>query len=244
VSACVFVGPTLWRDAVPREIARFGPAALGSVFRAVEAGHRRIGIVDGLFGNAPAVWHKEILFALSKGIEVLGAASMGALRAAELAAYGMSGVGAIYRMYRRGSWSDDDEVAVLHAPRELSYQPLSESMADIRSTLRRMRAHRAIDAVVEAELVRRMKSIHFSARTEAELDRQWIDVLGAEQGGAAAASFRQLRVEAKRRDGLALIARMAARGPVQPTPRPDVFAPTRHWQRQFVARLADIPPLR
>ena len=44
-----------------------------------EAGYRRIGIIDGHFGNVPSVWHKEILFALSKGVEVSGAASMGAL---------------------------------------------------------------------------------------------------------------------------------------------------------------------
>ena len=243
MNACVFVGPTLWCDPVPDGIVRFAPAALGSVFRAVEAGFERIGIVDGLFGNAPAVWHKEILFALSKGVEVLGAASMGALRAAELSACGMSGVGAIYRMYRRASWTDDDEVAVLHAPRELAYQPLSESMADIRFTLRRLRARRTIDAALEAELVRRMKALHFAARTVAELERQWIEVLGSAHGRAAFASFGALRVEAKRRDALALLARMAARGPVHRVPRPEVFAATRHWKRQFVTRLSDIPPL-
>jgi hypothetical protein len=244
VTACIFVGPTLWRDPVPGHVARFEPAALGSVYRAVEAGYDRIGIVDGLFGNAPAVWHKEILFALSNGIQVLGAASMGALRAAELASYGMAGIGTIYRMYRRGSWSDDDEVAVLHAPRELSYQPLSEPMADIRITLRRMTARRVIEVVVERELVARMKATHFSARTGAELDRQWIDLLGADRGRAAACAFCELRVEAKRRDGLLLAARLSADPTMPPVPRPDVFAATRHWRRQFVARLADIPPLR
>ena len=84
---------------MPDGISRYGPVALGSVYRAVEAGYRRIGIVDGLFGNFPAVWHKEILFAIASGVEVSGAASMGALRAAELSRFGMIGSGRIYRMF-------------------------------------------------------------------------------------------------------------------------------------------------
>ena len=41
-------------------------------------------IIDGVFQSEPAVRHKEILWALSLGVPVVGAASMGALRAAEL----------------------------------------------------------------------------------------------------------------------------------------------------------------
>ena len=52
-----------------------------------------IGIVDGFFHQQPSVWHREILYALSQGVPVFGGASMGALRAAELADYGMTGVG-------------------------------------------------------------------------------------------------------------------------------------------------------
>ena len=48
------------------------------------------------------MWHKEILFALSEGIDVYGAASMGALRAAELDAFGMRGIGDVYSAYAEG----------------------------------------------------------------------------------------------------------------------------------------------
>src|SRR5882757_8592926 len=78
--SCVFVGPTRVKRADYPAIDFFPPAALGSVFRAMERGYRRIGIIDGFFGNTPSVWHKEILFAISKGFEVSGAASTGALR--------------------------------------------------------------------------------------------------------------------------------------------------------------------
>jgi hypothetical protein len=95
--------------------------------------------VDGVFERQPAVWHKEILFALSEGIHVYGAASMGALRAAELCQFGMVGIGRIFRLFRMGLWTDDDELAVLHATAELGYCPLSDAMANIRFTFRRLR---------------------------------------------------------------------------------------------------------
>ena len=91
------------------------------------------------FGNVPSVWHKEILFALKSGVAVCGSSSMGALRAAELHAFGMVGFGWVYRAFRRGVLQDDDEVCVLHAVPELNFEALSEAMVNIRCSLRRMR---------------------------------------------------------------------------------------------------------
>ena len=74
------------------------------------------------------VWHKELLWAMSQGVHVLGAGSIGALRAAEPEAFGMVGEGRIFEAYRSGvlepyyrPFEDDDEVAVVHAPAELGY---------------------------------------------------------------------------------------------------------------------------
>ena len=58
-----------------------------------ESAPRAIGIIDGVFLDVASVWHREILWALSQGVHVFGAASMGALRAAELDGFGMRGVG-------------------------------------------------------------------------------------------------------------------------------------------------------
>ncbi|RUX88390.1 hypothetical protein EN930_18015 [Mesorhizobium sp. M7A.F.Ca.CA.004.11.2.1] len=69
------------------------PARCGDVMRAVLEGRKVIGLIDGLFESGPAVWHKEILFALDAGCRLLGAASMGALRAAECWQFGMIGIG-------------------------------------------------------------------------------------------------------------------------------------------------------
>src|SRR5436305_3085254 len=113
--AVVFAGPTL-----PPRLRRDGetlwewrpPVRQGDVYRAALTGPAAIGIIDGYFEVVPTVWHKEILWAMAQGIHLFGAASIGALRAAELDSFGMRGVGRIYEAYRDGILEDDDEVAV------------------------------------------------------------------------------------------------------------------------------------
>jgi hypothetical protein len=101
VTTCVFVGPT-----VPIPDARavldavyLPPVQQGDVYRAVVHHRpRAVGIIDGYFQQVPSVWHKEILWAMAQGVHVFGSASMGALRAAELAPFGMRGVGEILKI--------------------------------------------------------------------------------------------------------------------------------------------------
>ncbi len=96
----VFLGPSLPLDVARTELDAVyrGPVAQGDVYRAVTAVEplESIGIIDGQFDHVPAVWHKEILWAMDWGVHVYGSASMGALRAAELHAFGMEGVGEIF----------------------------------------------------------------------------------------------------------------------------------------------------
>jgi hypothetical protein len=136
MTTLVYVGPSLPAAEVARLLpaARvMPPAAVGDVLKATRMrGVRRIAIIDGYFERMAAVWHKEILVALERGIAVYGAASMGALRAAELAPFGMIGVGSIYRDYARGALVADDEVAVAHLPAELGYKPVSDALVNIR----------------------------------------------------------------------------------------------------------------
>src|SRR4051794_1463402 len=108
-STHVFLGPSLsWNEArnVLPNATFLPPAKAGDVYLAVKDGAMVIGIIDGFFEQVPAVWHKEVLYALSKGVHVFGAASMGALRAAELHPFGMIGVGRIFEAYRDGVLED------------------------------------------------------------------------------------------------------------------------------------------
>ena len=72
-----------------------------SVYLAAKSKYNVIGLVDAIFGNVPTVWHKEILYAIGRGCVVYGSSSAGALRAAELHAYGMYGIGLCYRLFRQ-----------------------------------------------------------------------------------------------------------------------------------------------
>ncbi len=133
----LFVGPSL-PDAAEfagKDIRVMPPAIQGDIMKALQTGASAIGLIDGQFEFVAPVWHKEILYALSQGIPVLGGSSMGALRAAECEAFGMIGIGRIYEDYRIGRRWDDGDVALLHAPRELKYAPLSVPLVNVDATL-------------------------------------------------------------------------------------------------------------
>ncbi len=159
MTTIVFVGPTLAASEVGALLPGATvapPVALGDVLRLASARKRpkRIAIVDGYFERMAAVWHKEIVFALERGIEVWGAASMGALRAAELKSCGMIGVGAIYQAFARGELEADDEVAVAHLPAEQRYRAVSDALVNLREGIAKAPMLRARDRPVLLELAR------------------------------------------------------------------------------------------
>lgn len=170
-----------------------------------------IGIVDGFFEQIPAVWHKEILFAISNGVHVYGASSMGALRAAELHRFGMHGVGRVFDGFASGEYTDDDEVTIVHAAAEDGYRPLSDAMVNLRAGLDAARAAGIISADTATILRDTAKSTYYP-------DRSWPRLLadGVEKGvpSAELAGLRDYvraqRPDVKRDDALALLWRMRA----------------------------------
>jgi hypothetical protein len=151
------------------------PAGRGDILCAVTSRATAIGLIDGLFDTQPAVWHKEILYALSQGVPVLGAASMGALRAAECAALGMIGVGGIFDEYAAGSRVADADVGVAHAPAELGYQPISVALVDAEATLDALLEAKQVDEAMHRRLLDHARRLHFKQRT-------WEAVLGIDAG--------------------------------------------------------------
>lgn len=131
----VFTGPTLEAEAIQSLLPGaevFPPVAAGDLLRlSLEAGDL-VAIIDGFYFQSASVRHKELLDLLARGIHVWGAASMGAMRASELAPFGMRGFGAIFQAYQRGEIDGDDEVAVLHAPKDMDYLKLTEALVNIR----------------------------------------------------------------------------------------------------------------
>jgi hypothetical protein len=219
--ACVFVGPTLRPgDLAPAgDIAVLPPVAQGDVYRVAQGRPIAIGIIDGYFEGALAVWHKEILFAMAEGIHVFGSASMGALRAAELHAFGMHGIGRIFEAYRAGELEDDDEVAVIHGPPETGYVALSEAMVNLRETLAAAERGGIIGAPTRAALIRTAKELFYHDRTlERLLDRAAAQSLPAEQIEALRAWLPQGRIDQKREDALAMLGAMQALLASEPQP--------------------------
>src|SRR5262249_29488993 len=154
------------------------PVAQGDVYRAAASRARAIGIIDGYFDGMPAVWHKEILWAMNQGIHVFGSASMGALRAAELHAFGMRGVGNIFAAYEAGELEDDDEVAVVHGPAAIGYPSLSEPLVNIRATLGAAERGGIISSITRARLVDSAKATFYQ-------DRSWERLLSEPVVGRA-----------------------------------------------------------
>jgi len=103
----------------------------------------------------PAVWHKEILLAMAEGVHVFGAASMGALRAAELHPFGMVGVGRVFEWYRDGVLTADDEVAVAHGPGDAGYRAACDALVDIRDAC----ATAVTDGVLPPEVAARLVAL-------------------------------------------------------------------------------------
>lgn len=220
----LFAGPTLAAleaSAMLPAAVCLPPAAQGSLVRAVRD-HRpaAIALIDGAFGRVPAVRHKEILWVLSRGTPVFGASSMGALRAAELASFGMRGCGLVYRWYRRNPLADDDEVAVAMMPVDLGGGALSEALINMRFTLRRAERQGFIDVSLRRGMEELARSTHFTERT---YPRLLADAL-AGLSGASPGQMKLLEkwlpghaVDRKRTDALELLSLLAG--------DPDVLRP-------------------
>lgn len=231
----IFAGPTLPAGEGRRELdAEFlPPAAQGDLYRAALGGPVAIGLIDGYFERVPSVSHKEILWAMKQGVHVFGAASMGALRAAELSAFGMEGVGAIYDAFASGALEDDDEVAVVHAEAEEGYRPLSEAMVNIRATLHAAERAGVLGPEARSTLEREAKGLFHAERSwpgllkrgrEAGLDEAVLDACRRFVAGG--------RVDQKRLDALGLLRTLRARLEAGLAPKQTryAFAHTDAWE--------------
>jgi hypothetical protein len=157
------------------------PIKRGDIIYALNSNPDVIVIIDGVFHQEPAVSHREILEAIKRGVKVVGASSMGALRASELDDMGMIGIGYVYQQYKSGSVESDDDVAVILNPE--TYQQLSDSLISINYNLKKAHDHGILS---ESELLIMLdvsKSIYYPKRSyekifkESNLDEKIIDSL-------------------------------------------------------------------
>jgi TfuA protein len=135
-------------------------------------------IIDGEFAQSLSVSPNEILRLVDGGTRVVGAASMGALRAAELYRYGMEGCGWIFEQYRSGRIDGDDEVAVTYSPEDL--KPLTVPLVNVRRWVEQLVADGELEEVTARRLLARARRVFYADRTEARLRQELEEVVGAE----------------------------------------------------------------
>jgi hypothetical protein len=216
----LFAGPSLYGHAPDlSDIVSRGPAAQGDIAQAVLSGATAIGLVDGNFDSVAAPWHKEILFALSKGVAVLGSSSMGALRAAECASFGMRPIGQIAEAYCSGVLDDDAAVALSHGPMELGYPPLTEPLVDVEPTLAKLYRLRLLSKDERGEAWREARRLYFKDRSDRAIFARLPGKLAA---------YREHRVNLKGEDALLLVSELKKcpmhLAPAHPRQEPSFFS--------------------
>jgi len=226
----VFLGPSLTRsearDIYPNAIY-LPPASMGDLISAVRQ-HRphAIALIDGSFFNSMATYHKEIIDAMTQGIWVIGASSMGALRAAECAEFGMIGVGEIFEAYASGEIEDDDEVALSHVTEDFGFRPVTDAMVDIRASLGAALAAGVLTIDEETMLVNIQKSRWFMERhlLDSIEDARQSMVMDPERIKTLDSFLRTNRVSVKARDARSAIAalRDLPDGPMSVETRPEL----------------------
>jgi hypothetical protein len=109
---------------------------------------------------------------LAKGVAVYGASSMGALRAAELAPYGMVGIGRIYWAFRSGLLDADDDVAVLQEP---DGRPLTQALVNLRAAFEHAADAGRITEPEAQALTETARRLPYGQRTRTALGRLMAD---------------------------------------------------------------------
>lgn len=223
----VFLGPSLTHEEARRihpEAIILPPAGMGDIISAVRR-HRphAIALIDGTFMQSMAPFHKEIVDALSQGIWVLGASSMGALRAVECAPYGMIAVGQVAAQYAAGL-EDDDEVALVHLDAEGDFRPVSEAMVNIRATLIAAEQAGILSPEEAALLADAQKRRHFPDRHLMAIPLDAADLLDldSERAESLRRFLKEHAVNVKAEDAREAIAalRDLPQGPMPQPPRP------------------------
>lgn len=241
--AIVFLGPSLRVSEAKQLFPKasiWGPARQGDVLKALREKPRAIVLIDGVFESQPSVWHQELRVALSEGVYLFGASSMGALRAAELAPYGMIGIGEVFRAYSEGRLTDDADVALLHGDAEHEYRPLTIPLVNVVATADRAVEEQVLSLNEARALLKVAREVHYH-------DRHWPEVLSRVPWSAEKKQrFDQFRKanpqDIKAGDARACLvaarALCAANAPAMPSPMSDLSV----WARRAWLAEQGTPP--
>ena len=159
----VFFGPSIAESEVLKlaTVTHAPPIKRGDL--AAAADYDVFVILDGEFGQNMSVSPKEILALLERGKTVIGASSMGALRASELDRSGMIGIGWVYDYFRRSAVRRDADVALVYSPFDL--KPMTVPMVDVEYWMEQACAAGLIGSSERARLLKAARNIFFADRS-------------------------------------------------------------------------------
>lgn len=168
----IFLGPSLSRQKAKNilEADYRPPAKKGDLLRLADLAKdiAMVGLVDGFFlQDYPPTPIEVYQLATKKNMLLVGAASLGALRAVELEKFGMIGIGKIFELYKAGKIDGDDEVAVTFEEGQHTLQ--SEAMIDIRFNLFIARRKGIIDESTKREITKVAKNVYFPFRNYTDI---------------------------------------------------------------------------
>lgn len=167
MSTVIFAGPSLSRERIGAltDSRIEDPIRRGDLHRLAE--YQTFVILDGEFGQSLSVSPKEILDIIDSGKTVIGASSMGALRASELDCYGMVGIGWVYRRFARARVRRDDEVALVFSP--FDFTPVTIPMVCVEYWLEVLRTGGVITLNEARAMSKLVGKIFFAERTESSV---------------------------------------------------------------------------
>jgi TfuA protein len=168
----IFLGPSLSRQKAKNilEADYRPPAKKGDLLRLADLTKdlAMVGLVDGFFlQDYPPTPIEVYQLATKKNMLLVGAASLGALRAVELEKFGMIGIGKIFELYKTGKIDGDDEVAVTFEEGRHTLQ--SEAMIDIRFNLFIARRKGIIDESTKRQITKVAKNVYFPFRNYTDI---------------------------------------------------------------------------
>ena len=206
----IYSGLSLSKEDIASELPQAqccSPVRRGDIVADIQSGVHVIGIIDGEFLQNLAVTPTEVLDAIRVGIKVYGASSMGALRAAELDAFGMIGCGRIYQQICGQAYFSDDHLGVVFE--DNAYAQASLPMVDFIASLEALLSSQKISQETALVLQRCFEKLHFSERN---LDRLGVELAAQtdvnEDYLAAMRLIRNSEVNQKRYDALELVKRI------------------------------------
>jgi TfuA protein len=170
----VYLGPTLNREEASKilDADYRDPAKKGDFLRLSHTSDEKkyVGFIDGVFlHDYPPSPIEVYHLATRKNIELIGASSLGALRAVELEKFGMKGIGKIFQLFKNGILNADDEVAVTFVRDKNILQ--SEALIDIRFNLFLAYKKGIITKQTKKRFVKIAKNIYFPFRNYEDIVR-------------------------------------------------------------------------